>query len=138
MCILGDCMGSVLAYDILTSMQSCPSPSPLSPSSHSPSPSHSPPPPPTRTMGSSTGPNHGAASMTVEIRRKFPATTPASSKLHAQKVNINTSTSAQSCLQLGVMGQQDSCYTFIVVYCISYDTSIKVLQLHTCTCTCIT
>ena len=86
-------MGSVLAYDILTSMQSCPSPSPLSPSSHSPSPSHSPPPPPTRILGTSTGPHHSGAthpsSMTGETRRKFAATTPASSKLQAQKVQNN-------------------------------------------------
>lgn len=60
-------MGSVLAYDILTSMQSCPSPSPLSPTS----PSHSPPP---HNLGHSSGmtANHNPPqSLTGEVPRKF-------------------------------------------------------------------
>ena len=79
-CILGDCMGSVLAYDILTSMQTCPSPSPMSPSS----PAHSPPPAPP-TCSVSNG-NDASVCPTGEVGRRKFLTTPSSSRKASQNV----------------------------------------------------
>lgn len=102
-------MGSVLAYDILTSMQTCPSPSPMSPSS----PAHSPPPaPPTCSVS-----NDSDASVcpTGEVGRRKFLTTPSSSRKASQNV--------RKCI-------------IILLFTKNYNNYYRVNKLF-CLCTCI-
>ena len=88
-------MGSVLAYDILTSMQSCLSPSPVSHSSPSPSP-----PPPTATSGVGPGSSglNPASYHTGDVQTKITPKPGGRVKRSAQTVRRMEMTAIISCV----------------------------------------